>query len=136
MNFITKEESLKALKEGKGSRFHYNGWSCEVDLNTEMKHMRQHFGMFIAVTDVVEGQYSTFDIHELKILPEYFQAVLDGDKTFEIRKNDRNYKVGDRLILKEYEPVDGDFTNREESKVISYITDYAQVENYIVMSLE
>ena len=30
--------------------------------------------------------------HELKILPMYFQAVWDGDKTFEVRKNDRGYK--------------------------------------------
>lgn len=31
-------------------------------------------------------------IHELKILPEYFEAVVSGDKRFEIRKNDRNYE--------------------------------------------
>lgn len=31
-------------------------------------------------------------IHELKILPEYFEAVVSGNKRFEIRKNDRNYK--------------------------------------------
>jgi len=27
--------------------------------------------------------------HELKILPENIEAVVDGSKTFEIRKNDR-----------------------------------------------
>jgi hypothetical protein len=133
--YITKEESLKALKAGKGSRFHYSGESCEVDLNTEMKDMRYYFGMFITVTDVLEGQYSTFDIHELKILPEYFQAVADRDKTFEIRKNDRDYKVGDRLILREYESARGGFTGRELSKNITYITDYAQADNYVVMSI-
>lgn len=41
-------------------------------------------------------------IHELKILPQYFEAVQSGLKTFEIRKNDRDYKVGDTLVLKEY----------------------------------
>lgn len=41
-------------------------------------------------------------IHELKILPEYFDAVISGRKRFEIRKNDRDYKVGDQLILKEW----------------------------------
>lgn len=41
--------------------------------------------------------------HELKILPMYFQAVWDGRKSFEVRKNDRNFKPGDRLLLKEWD---------------------------------
>lgn len=39
--------------------------------------------------------------HELKIQPKYFRAILDGKKNFEIRKNDRGYKVGDKVVLKE-----------------------------------
>ena len=38
-------------------------------------------------------------IHELKILPEYFNAVISGEKTFEICKNDRPFHKGD---LNEY----------------------------------
>lgn len=38
----------------------------------------------------------------LKTLPEYFQAVIDGKKPFEIRNNDRNFKTGDLYILEEY----------------------------------
>jgi len=41
--------------------------------------------------------------HELKILPKYFIEVVSSTKRFEIRKNDRNFKVGDILILKEWE---------------------------------
>jgi len=41
-------------------------------------------------------------IHELKTWPEYFEEILTGKKTFEVRKNDRDYKVGDTLILKEF----------------------------------
>lgn len=41
--------------------------------------------------------------HELKILPKYFEDVMTGKKNFEIRKNDRDFKVGDYLLLKEYE---------------------------------
>ena len=39
--------------------------------------------------------------HILKLNERYFDAVANGIKTFEIRKNDRDYKVGDTLVLKE-----------------------------------
>jgi hypothetical protein len=35
--------------------------------------------------------------HELKTWTEYYNAVFDGNKTFEVRKNDRNYQVDDVL---------------------------------------
>lgn len=73
-------------------------------------------------------------IHELKILPEYFNAVIIGDKTFEIRLNDRNYQIGDDVILKEYSPEVG-YTGREMTKTITYITEYAQRDNYVVFSV-
>ena len=34
-------------------------------------------------------------LHKLKILPEYYEKVLSKEKMFEIRKDDRNFKVGD-----------------------------------------
>ena len=49
-------------------------------------------------------------IHALKILPEFYQAVIDGRKPFEIRKNDRNFKSNDNVILNEYK--DGEYTGR------------------------
>ena len=47
--------------------------------------------------------------HELKIDPKYFELVQDGIKNWEIRKNDRKFKVGDILRLKEYNKEE--FTN-------------------------
>lgn len=33
--------------------------------------------------------------HKIKILQRYISRIIDGTKTFEIRKNDRDYQVGD-----------------------------------------
>lgn len=39
--------------------------------------------------------------HELKTEHPYFEAVLRGDKTFEVRRNDRDFQTGDTLSLVE-----------------------------------
>lgn len=39
--------------------------------------------------------------HELKTWSEHFEEVFMGRKTYEVRKNDRDFKVGDMLILQE-----------------------------------
>ncbi|GKQ96004.1 ASCH/PUA domain-containing protein [Aeromonas hydrophila] len=71
--------------------------------------------------------------HELKIKPEYFAAVVNGEKTFEIRNNaDRNFQVGDTLILKSW---DGEFNGNFVERTISYITDFEQKPGYVVLGL-
>lgn len=40
--------------------------------------------------------------HILKVAPAYMDAILDGTKPFEIRRNDRGFQTGDTLILWEY----------------------------------
>ncbi len=42
--------------------------------------------------------------HVLKTINPYFQDTWDQKKLFEVRKNDRNFKVGDKIILREYDP--------------------------------
>lgn len=51
--------------------------------------------------------------HELKILPQYFRDVRAGRKTAEIRFDDRDYMIGDRLVLKEWKPRKKVFTHHE-----------------------
>lgn len=71
--------------------------------------------------------------HELKIKPEYLAAINFGEKTFEIRNNaDRNFQVGDTLLLKEW---NGEFTGDFAEKVVSYITDFEQKPGYVVLGL-
>lgn len=70
--------------------------------------------------------------HELKTWPEYFQAAWVGDKTFEIRKNDRDFKERDEIVLREFqpdleEPFEADqYTGREIHGFIRYLTAYEQ----------
>jgi Domain of unknown function (DUF3850) len=43
-------------------------------------------------------------MHTLKVEYPYWHDVFEGRKLFEYRKNDRNYKVGDTLLLMAYYP--------------------------------
>jgi hypothetical protein len=52
-------------------------------------------------------------IHRLKTWPLYFKEILDGNKTFDIRKNDRGFKTGDWLLLEEYNPSTDTYTGRK-----------------------
>jgi hypothetical protein len=42
--------------------------------------------------------------HELKCWPDSFEAIAGGFKAFELRKDDRGYRVGDYLLLREWNP--------------------------------
>ena len=73
--------------------------------------------------------------HDLKIAPEYFDAVDSGEKTFEIRLNDRDFKVGDTVVLREWLKETNEYTGQKVTRIISYLTDFAQANGYVVFSL-
>lgn len=62
-------------------------------------------------------------IHELKLWPVPFQAVVDGDKTHEVRLFDRPYKVGDSLLMREWDQSKREFTGRSVLVRVTYITE-------------
>lgn len=62
-------------------------------------------------------------VHELKTWPPYFGAVKRGEKTFEVRKNDRDYRVGDWLKLCEWLPALECYTGEEHEAQITYLLD-------------
>jgi hypothetical protein len=61
--------------------------------------------------------------YELKSWNHFFKAIKRGDKTHDLRDiKDRNYKVGDLLKLREYDPFEGVYTGDECDVVVTYIT--------------
>lgn len=75
-------------------------------------------------------------IHELKILPKYFDDIRYGKKRFELRRNDRDFKVGDYLALNEF---DTSYTGRTELVKVVYILNTRDVmetrDEFVVMSI-
>lgn len=77
-------------------------------------------------------------VHKLKIWPEYFNQLVTGFKTFELRKNDRDFCAGDLLLMQE--------TNYDTQiptgnfvilKVKSILSDFNGLhEGYCIMSIE
>ncbi len=59
--------------------------------------------------------------HDLKIWPEHFRVVMSGEKTVELRKDDRSYAVGDTLVLQEYDPVAATYTGSTCNRIITHI---------------
>jgi hypothetical protein len=75
--------------------------------------------------------------HDLKTWPRPFQAVLDGGKAFEFRKDDRGFAVGDTLWLREYDPAIEQYTGRETRIIVTYILHggiHGLPKGYVVMS--
>lgn len=81
--------------------------------------------------------------HELKTDPEVFEAVWSGSKTHEIRKDDRDFQVGDALYLRETEftglqmhmgkPLV--YTGREVRRTVSHVlTGYGLQDGWCILS--
>lgn len=81
--------------------------------------------------------------HELKTWSYYFERILDGTKTFEIRRNDRDFRVGDVLWLRESVEGRAGFTGRSLQKRVVFMYRYDEddvalqflTEDVVVMGL-
>ena len=72
--------------------------------------------------------------HNVKIEAKYFDAVVSGDKTFEIRFDDRGYEEGDFIVM--HKVLSNGFVDGETiQKRIGFITEYEQKQCYCVFSL-
>lgn len=85
-------------------------------------------------------------IHDLKTDPEVFDAVARGEKTFEIRKDDRGFQVGDTLLLRRTrytgeqmhfgDPLE--YTGEQETRTVTHLLRgplYGLVEGWVILSL-
>jgi len=68
----------------------------------------------------------------------FFSEVKNGTKTFELRRNDRDFQVGDEVYLKEYDLATNSFSGQEVKAIITYVLkDWAGLDKeYCVFSLQ
>lgn len=78
--------------------------------------------------------------HELKIKPHFFTDIYFGFKHHEFRLNDRDFKLGDRLLLKEYLK-NNTYSGNELLCDVTYILDCCPIMddyscNWVVMEIK
>jgi hypothetical protein len=84
---------------------------------------------------------------ELKTDSAVFIPVATGDKTFEIRKNDRNFRCGDTLILRETQYTGAEmaqgqpliYTGRTVDVEVLYVLNgpiYGLIDGWCIMSIK
>lgn len=75
--------------------------------------------------------------HELKCWLRYFEAIVHGKKTFDLRYNDRDYRIGDTLILREYDNDKKEYTRRQTRvRVTDTFADFGLISGWIAISIE
>jgi hypothetical protein len=72
-----------------------------------------------AIEEPTDGNSTT---HRLKSWPKFFRRTRAGLKTWERRRMDRDYNVGDILVLEEYDPDSHEYTGRRERVEVTSVT--------------
>lgn len=64
-------------------------------------------------------------VHDVKSWPHLFNAAVNGVKKHDLRDMDeRDYKVGDHLLFREWDPQNGKYTGMKHIFKITYITSH------------
>jgi hypothetical protein len=78
-------------------------------------------------------------IHYLKTVQPFFDDAKSGKKKFEVRTNDRDYRINDEVVLQEYDAEKKQYTGEQlQIKKIIYILDdenYCK-DGFVVLGLE
>lgn len=78
-------------------------------------------------------------VHRVKVWTTFFDRLVDGSKPWEVRKNDRHYRVGDVLDLQEWNPSKEEYTGRSVQRVIVDVFAGGQFgieEGHVLLGLE
>ena len=78
-------------------------------------------------------------IHEIKIQKQFADAVLDGKKTFEVRKNDRGYQKGDQVVFRVMDGellIENHALNRRTFDITYVLNGWGFKENYVVFGIK
>jgi hypothetical protein len=88
-------------------------------------------------TRTVKVAGRSYQVHELKSWPFYFQPVADRVKTFEVRKNDRGFKLRDRLWLREWDPAKKEYTGESLVVEVTHLLTHHDglAAGYVCMSI-
>lgn len=60
-------------------------------------------------------------VHELKTWPEYFTLIMTDQKPFEVRRDDRDFRINDFLWLREFDPRKRHYTGAEQMVIVTYV---------------
>lgn len=83
--------------------------------------------------------------HQVKSWSHFYDAIRAGLKKHDLRKNDRDYQIGDVLVLNRYDNVRGIYTGDKTRVLITYMTStrypcaYSSAvlpPDYVILSLE
>ena len=78
-------------------------------------------------------------LHKIKLREEFCDAVLNGEKTFEIRYNDRGYQKGDHIRFIPIKSVGTHFWHAIEDKEyeITYVLGgWGLEDNYVALAIK
>ena len=124
---MSKKQKILNTIEATCSRFLYYDRKNDEDLrpnDIKIAVMTDD----ITITEIVdefrkyiEGYILDFTHHKLKLQSKYWDDVKDGTKSFEVRKNDRRFKVGNLVTFNLVYESGNDGGVTMEPKVIKYV---------------
>jgi hypothetical protein len=80
---------------------------------------------------------ATYRVHFLKSWPEFFEEVVAERKRFEVRRNDRDYRARDLLVLQEWSKRTG-YSGREAVRLVVAVSplDSVGVPGFVCLELD
>lgn len=126
--YINKAEAEKTEEQK------YSEEQSRIDKETaaRLREIAEEDKMKHLPSDTESGQ----KIHDVKLAAMFYGDTVSGRKPFELRKNDRNYRVGE--ILHEHECIDGEETGRViVADIIYVLEDYTGLEDgYCILGID